>query len=107
MQMGALAVYARSRVTHDCDSLSTSNCFSRLHRDRAKVSVQTVIVRPPPAVFDHDVFSIIRVAGHWVDVHDISICDGAYLIERFAVCVAMNRPNIDAFMKTGVKDAGY
>ena len=56
-------------------------------------------------VFDHDVFPIVRVAGHGVDVHDFAIGNGTHFVEWLTAPVAVQGANVDPFMKTGVNDA--
>ena len=38
-------------------------------------------------------------------MHDFSVRDGAHFIERFALGVALQRPNVDAFMKARVNNS--
>jgi len=38
-------------------------------------------------------------------VHHFAIGNGAYFVERLTVCVAMERADIDPFVKTGVNNA--
>ena len=59
MQMCAFAVYARSGVTHYCDTLTARHRLPGLHCDRAEMSVQTIIVRAVPPMLDYDVFAIV------------------------------------------------
>ena len=56
-------------------------------------------------MLDHDVFPIVRVAGHEIGVHDFSVANGADFIERLAVFIAMQGANIDSFVKACVNDA--
>src|SRR5205809_2392847 len=56
-------------------------------------------------MLDHDVFPIIRVAGHKVRVHNFAVRNGAYVIERFTACIASQRFDVDSFVEAGVNDA--
>ena len=56
-------------------------------------------------MLDHDVFPVVRVAGHQISVHDFPSRNGADFIERLAICVAMHGANIDSFVEPGVNEA--
>src|SRR6266487_5460714 len=105
MEVGPLPVYPDSSVAHDGDRLPAFDRIARMHPDGAQVSVQAVVTGAVPAVLDHDVFPIVRVAGHEIGVHDFSVANGADFIERLAVFIAMYGANIDSFVKAGVNEA--
>src|SRR6266571_1157951 len=105
MEMRPLPVYPNSSVAHDGDRLAAFDRIARVRPDGTQVSVQAVVTRSVPAVFDHNVFPIVRVAGHEIGVHDFPIGNGADFIERLAVCIAMHGANIDSFVKAGVNEA--
>ena len=69
------------------------------------MSVETVVIRAVPPVLDHDVFSIVGVAGDWIHVHDLAIGNRAHFVERVTVCIAVQGANIDSFVKAGVNGA--
>ena len=56
-------------------------------------------------VLDHDVFPVVRVARHEIGVHDFPVGNGAHFIQRFTMCITVQRANVDPFMKTGINDA--
>ena len=68
------------------------------------MSVKAVVGATAKAMFDHNVFAVIRIAGHEIRVHDFAICNGAHFIERFAAGVAMQAADIDPFVKSGVNE---
>src|SRR5215471_549864 len=105
MEMRPFPVYPNPGVTHDSDRLAAFDGIARVHPDGTQVSVQTVVTGAVPAVLDHNVFSIIRIAGHEIGVHDFSIGNGAHFVERLAVCIAMHGTNIDSFVKARVNGA--
>ena len=105
MEMRAFPVYPDSSVTHDCDGLAAFDRVARMHCDRAKMSVQAVVIRAVPAVFDHDVFPVVRVTGDEVGVHDFAVGNRAHFVERLAVFIAVHWANIDSFVKAGVNHA--
>src|SRR4030081_1795282 len=69
------------------------------------MSVEAVIGRAVPSVLDYDVSSVVLITRHRIRVHDLSVCDGAHFIELFALGVALQRPNVDAFMKARVNNS--
>ena len=56
-------------------------------------------------VLDHDVSAIIRVGRYGVNVDHFSIGNGAHLVERLTVRIAVQGANVDSFMKTGINNA--
>src|SRR5207253_7644055 len=104
MEMGPLPVYPDSSVAHDGDRLAAFDRIARVHPDGTQVSVQAVVTGAVPAVLDHNVFPIVRVAGHEINVRDFPIGNGADFIERLAVFIAMHGANIDSFVKARVND---
>ncbi len=69
------------------------------------MSVEAVIVAAVPAVFHHDILAVVGKARHQVRVHDQAGRDRTHRIERFAARVALQRPNVDAFMKASVNNS--
>src|ERR1043166_5904782 len=105
MDMRPFPVYPDAGVTHDGDGLAAFDRIARVHPDGTQMPVQTVVAGAVPAVLDHDVFSVVRVAGHKISMHDFPIGNGAHFVERIAVCIAMHGTNIDSFVKAGVNSA--
>src|SRR5215813_14065343 len=56
-------------------------------------------------MLNDDVFAVVRVTGNRIGVYHFSISDGVHLIKGFTMLVAVERSNIDAFMKTRVNSA--
>src|SRR5436190_14768649 len=56
-------------------------------------------------MLDYNVFAVVRVSGHEVCVHDFAVRDGSHLIQRLAASIALQRANVDSFMKTRVGKA--
>src|SRR6516165_10928467 len=102
MEMRPFPVYPNPGVTHDSDGLAAFDRIARVHPDGTQVSVQTVVTGAVPAVLDYNVFSIVRVAGHEIGVHDFPIGNGAHFVQRLAVSIAMHGANIDSFVEAGV-----
>src|SRR5262252_8325763 len=105
MEMRPFPIYPDSSVTHDGDWLAAAHRIAGVHVDGTQVSVQAVVTGAVPAVLDHDVFPIVRVAGHEISVHDFPVGNGADFIERFAICVAMHGANVDSFVEAGIDSA--
>src|SRR5205823_12390104 len=105
MEMGPLPVYPDSSVAHDGDRLPAFDRITRMHPDGAQVSVQAVVTGAVPVVLDHDVFPVVRVAGHEIGVYYFPVGNSAHFIQRFTTSITVQRPNVDPFMKTGINNA--
>src|ERR1041385_5082678 len=105
MQMRPFPVYTHSGVTHDGDGLAAFDRIARVHSNGTQVPVQAVVTAAVPAVFDHNVFPIVRVTGNEVGVHDFPIGNGTHFVERLAVRLAVPGADIDSFVKAGINSA--
>src|SRR6266550_783280 len=56
-------------------------------------------------VLNDDIFAVIRVARHQVGVDNSAISNSSHLIQRFTVRVALERANVDSFVKPGKNHA--
>src|SRR5947208_249372 len=69
------------------------------------MSIQAIVIGAFPAVFNDEVFSVVRVTGNGISVHHLAIGNGPHLIERLTMRIAVQGANIDPFMKTGINNA--
>src|SRR5205085_10555875 len=97
---------SHSGVTHHRDVLTAMDNVARADVDLAEVSVQTVIRRTSPVVLDHDVSPVVRMTGHQTRVDNFAVGDRAHLVERLAALIAVDRANVDPFVKTRVNNPG-
>src|ERR1700758_4211350 len=105
MEVRPFPVYPHPGVTHGGNGLAAFHRIAGVYPDGTEVSVQAVVTGAVPAVFDHNVFPIVRVAGHEIGVYDLPIGNSTDFIQRLAVCIAMHGANIDSLMKAGVNGA--
>src|SRR6266487_5340442 len=56
-------------------------------------------------MFDHNILPVVRISWDEVCVHDFAVGNGAHFIERLAARVALERPNVDAFMEPCVNNS--
>src|SRR6266436_8086687 len=105
MEMRPFPVYPDSGVAHDSDRLAAFDRIARVHVDGTQVSVQAVVTAAVPAMLDHNVSPIVRVAGYEIGVHDFPVGNGADFVEGLAICIAMYGANIDSFVKAGINEA--
>src|SRR6266849_3502367 len=105
MEMRPFPVYPNSSVAHDSDRLAAFDRIARVHVDGTQVSVQTVVTGAVPAMLDHNVSPIVRVAGYEIGMHDFSVGNGTDFVEGLAVCIATHGANIDSFVKAGIDGA--
>ena len=89
-----------------------SKLIVRLHAlpnvdlDRAQMPVEAVVIAAIPSVFHHDVPAVVGKSCHQVRVDDHPGGDRAHRIERFASLIALQRADVDSFMKTRVNNSG-
>src|ERR1044071_6084543 len=102
--MRAFPVYPDPGIAHDADGLAALDRIARVHPDGTQVSVQAVVTGAVPAMFDHGVFPVIRVAGHEIGLYHFSIGNGADFVEWLTVCIAMHGANIDSFVKSCINE---
>src|SRR5437870_4031895 len=67
--------------------------------------VKAVVATAVPAVFHHHVLPVVGKPRDQIRVDDHARGDRPYLIERFATFIALERPDIDAFVQTGVNNS--
>src|ERR1041385_4085491 len=97
MSMRPFPVYPDPGVTHDGDGLAAFDRIARVHPDGTQMPVQTVVAGAVPAVLDHDVFSVVRVAGHKISMHDFPIGNGAHFVGRAAPFLVTRGTHYDSF----------
>src|ERR1051325_5724162 len=68
------------------------------------MAVETVVIGAVPAMFHHDILAVIGKARDQVCVDDRARGNGAHRIERFALLIALERADVDAFMKASVNN---
>src|SRR5207249_8068064 len=102
MDMGPRLIQAFAGVTHACDALAAIHPLTNAHRDLAEMTVKTVVRRPIPVVFDHDVATVVGITRHLISMHDFAVGDRPHVIEWLASRIAMQAPDVDPFMESGV-----
>src|SRR6476620_2758141 len=66
--------------------------------------IETVVGAAAEQVFDDDVPAIVRTARNIVDVIHFACGNRVNDIQRFAARVALQRANVDPFMKSGLQN---
>ena len=94
-------VQTHSGKSHDSDGEITENSLPKLHVGLGKVGVETVEGAVAPIVFNHDVFAVGASARVFINMDNLTICDGSNLIEGVSLVVAFGGLNIEAFVKLG------
>src|SRR5438045_2317191 len=106
MQMRARLIQSLPRVTHTRDAFAAMNCLAGAHRDVAEMPVETVIGRSIPHMLDNNIASVVRVTSDVIGVHYFTVRDRAHCIESLPSPIAMQRFDIDAFVKSRVNQPG-
>ena len=56
-------------------------------------------------MLDHNVIPVVGISRNEVHVHNFAIGNGAHFVKRFAARVALQRPNVDPFVKSRVNNS--
>ena len=104
MNMRSFPIDAFPGMSHDGDGISLRDLVPDTHPNGAQVRIKTVVWTSAKLVFDHDVPAVVRVGWNIVGVNHFACRDGVNHVQRFAVRVSLERPNVDPFVKAGIED---
>jgi len=92
------------RMPHDGDRVALGDPVSDGHLNRAQMRVEAVVWASSKLVLNHDVPTVVRGGWNIIRVNHIAVGNGVNDIQRFPVCVPVQRPDVHPFVKSGIEN---